>query len=200
MLLGFVRNILRVIFTAQNLNNEIQNTNIGDNMRIVFRSLLLIVIGILFVQCSGKNDQEYYESAMELIKENKFDEAINEFSLLIKDYPISHLVGDAYFEMGKIYHGKMIKSLSEIESLEQAVEYYGLVANKFPDSPNAPKSLFMVGFIQANELRQLDKAKQTYNKFIEKYPDNELAKSAQIELDNLGLSPEEILMKKLQAE
>lgn len=200
MLLGFVRNILRVIFTAQNLNNEIQNTNIGDNMRIVFRSLLLIVIGILFVQCSGKNDQEYYESAMELIKENKFDEAINEFNLLIKDYPISHLVGDAYFEMGKIYHGKMIKSLSEIESLEQAVEYYGLVANKFPDSPNAPKSLFMVGFIQANELRQLDKAKQTYNKFIEKYPDNELAKSAQIELDNLGLSPEEILMKKLQAE
>ena len=200
MLLGFVRNILRVIFTAQNLNNEMQKTNNGDNMRIVFRSLLLIVIGILFVQCSGKNDQEYYESAMELIKESKFDEAIIEFNELIENYPISHLVADSYFEMGKIYHGKMIKSLSEIESLEQAVEYYGLVANKYPDSPNAPKSLFMVGFIQANELKQLDKAKETYNKFIEKYPKDELVNSAQAELDNLGMSPEEILMQKLQAE
>lgn len=169
-------------------------------MRIVFSSLFFIVIGILFVQCSGKNDKDYYDSAMQLIKESKFDEAINEFNQLIENYPISHLVADSYFEMGKIYHGKMIKSLSEIESLEQAVEYYGLVANKFPDSQNAPKSLFMVGFIQANELRQFDKAKETYNKFIEKYPNDELAKSAQIELDNLGLSPEEILMKKLQAE
>lgn len=169
-------------------------------MRIAVRSLFLFIVVIIIVNCSGKDAQEYYDSGLTNIKDGKYEEALRDFESLIKEYPENSLAVNAYFEMGKIFHGKLIKSYSNIESSEQAVEYYRVVADKYSDSPLAPNALFMVGFIQANELNQLDNAKGTYTKFLGKYPDNELAKSAQAELDNLGIPAEEILMKKLKEE
>ena len=58
----------------------------------------------------------------------------------------------------------------------------------------------MAGFISANELNNFDEATSIYKQFLKEYPDNELAASAQAELDNMGLSPEEILQKKLANE
>lgn len=169
-------------------------------MRIAVRSLFLFLAVIILVNCSGKNAQEYYDSGMTNIKDAKYIEALTDFKNLIKEYPKDKLVANAYFEMGKIYHGKLIKDLSNVQSSENAVYNYQVVANKYPDSPVAPNALFMVAFIQANELSQFGKAKETYTKFLQKYPDSELAKSAQAELDNLGIPAEEILKKNLKEE
>ena len=174
--------------------------NVGDIMRIAVRSLFLLLIVIVLVNCSGKSAQQYYDSGMANIKDGKYNEALTDFRTLIKEYPDDNLVANAYFETAKIYHGKLIKDLPLKESSDKAVRSYQIVANKYPDSPLAPNALFMVGFIEANELRQFGKAKETYSKFLQKYPDNELAKSAQAELDNLGVSAEEILKKNLKEE
>jgi TolA-binding protein len=56
----------------------------------------------------------------------------------------------------------------------------------------------MVGFIFANELNETDKAKSIYEEFLKKYPESELASSVKLELESIGLSPEEILSKKQQ--
>ena len=56
----------------------------------------------------------------------------------------------------------------------------------------------MIGFIQANKLNQLDSARVSYTKFLELYPDTEMATSAESELENLGLTPDEILAKKIE--
>lgn len=169
-------------------------------MRIAVRSLVLLTAVILINNCTGKNAQEYFDSGLANIKNSKYEEALKDFEFIINEYPDNELALNAYFEMGKIFHGKLIKSYSSNESSEQAVEYYKIVAEKYSSSLLAPNALFMVGFIQANELSQLGKAKETYSKFLEKYPDSELANSAQAELDNLGVPAEEILMKKLQEE
>ena len=60
--------------------------------------------------------------------------------------------------------------------------------------------LFMAGFVQANDLHDYDAASETYNLFLKTYPDHELATSAKEELDNMGLTPEEILKKNLARE
>jgi len=57
--------------------------------------------------------------------------------------------------------------------------------------------LFMAGFVLANELNMYNEATETYNYFIEKFPEHELAASAKEELDNMGLTPEEILRKNI---
>ena len=56
----------------------------------------------------------------------------------------------------------------------------------------------MAGFILANDLEDLDEAKSTYELYLEKYPNGQLADDARVELENLGKSPEEILLEKIQ--
>ena len=73
---------------------------------------------------------------------------------------------------------------------------YKLYQEKYPNETKAPQTLFMVGFIQANELGQLDEAKATYTKFIELYTESDMVESAKSEIETIGLSPDEILKNK----
>ena len=166
-------------------------------MKKVLPSLFIFIVGLMIIQCSSKTDQEFYDSAKKLINDNKYDLALKEFEELLSTYPQSKIAAKANFEIGKIYHGKLINTVSEEESSKRALEFYKKVADNFSDSEEAPNSLFMVGFIQANELNQLEGAKSAYNSFLQKYPEHELVPSAKAELENLGVTPEEILRKNI---
>jgi len=50
----------------------------------------------------------------------------------------------------------------------------------------------MIGYRYANDLNDLEKAKEAYNEFLQKYPEHELAPSVQWELDHLGQDISEI--------
>jgi hypothetical protein len=54
----------------------------------------------------------------------------------------------------------------------------------------------MSGFILANDLKSYNEATASFSLFLQKFPNNELASSAREELENMGLTPEEILQKK----
>lgn len=161
--------------------------------------LFIILVSLLFA-CGSKSDQDYYNAAKAKIEEGSYPEAIEEFETLLEEYPASELEAEVLFEVGKLYHGKVVKNLTDEESLSRAIEYYQKVHTKYPEHNEAPNSFFMIGFIQANELQQLGAAEETYKAFLEKYPDHEMAVSAKAEIDNLGLEPEEILRKKMAAE
>ncbi|OGU55041.1 MAG: hypothetical protein A2V66_07875 [Ignavibacteria bacterium RBG_13_36_8] len=161
-------------------------------------SIFLIIITIT-TACSSKTDKEMYEAAEQYKQDENFTEAVAEFESLINDFPESQFIPRAYFEIGMIYQGQLVKNIGPTESFEMAIKNYRAIFERFPDNPDAPNSLFMVGFIQANELNQLDSAKSTYNLFIKKYPNHELKASAQAEIENLGLAPEEILKKKMSS-
>lgn len=52
----------------------------------------------------------------------------------------------------------------------------------------------MIGFVYENDLNDLENAKQTYEAFLQKYPnDPDFADDAQMALKNLGKSPEELI-------
>ncbi len=158
----------------------------------------LIGFSLFFLSCSGKTDKELYESAKKSIENEKYAEALTQFEELVKKYPNSEYYQDALLQTGELYQGHVNKNIPYKESLKRAVKSYRMFYSKYQDDPKAPQTLFMVGFIQANELGEIDSARVTYNKFIEQYPDNEMTPSAKIELENLGLSADEILAKKIQ--
>jgi hypothetical protein len=60
--------------------------------------------------------------------------------------------------------------------------------------------MFLIGYLYNNELHHLDSAAAAYRRFLEKYPNHEMALSAQFELDNLGKSPEELLPQQVATE
>ncbi len=74
----------------------------------------------------------------------------------------------------------------------KAIQLYYMVAEKLPPHAAQANALFMVGFIY-NELGDLTKAKATYEDFLRRYPNNQLAESARMEIKNLGKTPEQIL-------
>ena len=51
----------------------------------------------------------------------------------------------------------------------------------------------MVGFINNNELKNVDAARAAYEEFLKKYPSSPLVESARFELANLGKEPAELL-------
>ncbi len=87
------------------------------------------------------------------------------------------------------------------EQYEKALsEFKGLLEN-YPESEFASKAMFMVGFINANHLNNLEEAKKYYEMFIKKYPNHELVDSAKYELETLGKDIEDLpIFKKIEEE
>jgi TolA-binding protein len=165
-------------------------------MKIEF---ILAVIVLFIFGCSKQSDKSYFDSAQKNIKENKFAEAVKNFEELFHEYPESPYASKSIYEIARIYQGLQVKNMKSEESFSLAVKNYKLVFDKYPKSSEAPMALFMAGYIQANELKKYEEATATYNRFLKEFSNHDLAKSAQEELNNMGLSPEEILAKKVTA-
>ncbi len=161
-----------------------------------FILLFVFTVGVLFSGCSKKSDVEYMDTAANSVKQNNIPQAVEAYENLIREYPQSPKAPDAMFQLATLYQNKLVKNISEQESLNKAVEIFKNVFDKYPGSQIAPKSLFMAGFILANDIHDFNQATTIFNLFLQKYPNNELAASAKEELNNMGLSPEEILQKK----
>ena len=72
------------------------------------------------------------------------------------------------------------------EAYADAIENFKLILEKYPEGKTTAKATFMLGFVNANSLENLEEAKKYYTLFVEKYPDHELADDAQYELNTLG--------------
>lgn len=159
----------------------------------------VILTGILLTGCSKKSEQELFNAGQKNVQEEKYAEAVDAYETLVKDYPESQRAPKVLFEIGKLYQGKAVKNISGTESLKKAAEYYSRIFKEYPKSAEAPSALFMTGFIQANELHDFNAATASLKQFLASYPNHEMASSAQAELDNMGLTPDEILKKSLEA-
>jgi len=165
------------------------------------KSIIALLTLLLIIGCSTKkSDKELFDEAQKNLKEDKIPEAVMAFEELVNDHSDSELAPETLSQLGSLYQNKQIKSLSEKENLEKAITIFKKLHDEYPSSSYAPSGLFMAGFIYANELQNYEEAEALYKQFLSEYPDDDLAPSAQAELDNLGLSPEEILLKNMAKE
>lgn len=163
------------------------------------KNLILLSLSVfLFSFCSSVNDQELFDKAQKDLSENKFLEAVEGFEELADEAPRSGFAPQGLFECAKLYHMEKIEGISKEESLKKAVEYYKRIYEGYPEFKESPSSMMMSGFILANELNQEEPAKKIYEEFLMKYPESPLAGSVKLELESIGLTPDEILQKKLE--
>ncbi len=100
-------------------------------------------------------------------------------SLLVAIFACSSkLPEEKYYEKAKDAYTK--------NNFNQAVQNFKDIVTYYPEGKRAPEALFMLGFINANDLKKYDEAKKYYTEFIKKYPKHELADDAQYEIQNLG--------------
>ncbi len=154
---------------------------------------LIFLSVLIFVGCNSKSDKTYFELAQKSMDAKDYATALVNYQKIVDEFPKSEYYKTALLQTGELNHGYVDKKLSKEESLTKAIAIYKEFQEKYPKDEKAAQTLFMVGFIQANELGKIDEAKLTYEKFLELYPESEMVESAKAEIKTLGLSPNEIL-------
>lgn len=148
--------------------------------------ILALAATALLASCSGRNARALYDDARAAEDTGNIVLALEKYDELVRDHP-----GEALAETS-LYRAVMIRSNSPGDKAP-AVVSQALFLERHPESPEAPKVMFMMAFLYNNELMKTDSARKYYERFLSLYPGHELAPSARFELETLGQGPEEIL-------
>ena len=81
------------------------------------------------------------------------------------------------------------------EGPQKAIDIADVLIEKYPDFEMTPMALFIKGFVYENMIGDLQNAEMTYRHFIEKYPNSPIVEDVKATLENLGLTPEELIRK-----
>ncbi len=158
---------------------------------------VLALISIYFAACSPS--KEKHETKNNELEKNLFSEK----NISINKISAEELI-NAYIEFAEKFPGDSNSakylfnaadiSMNILES-DKAISIYNKIINDYPNFKKAPECLFLKGFVYENNLHDLEKAKTIYLEFLEKYPDNDFADDAKISIENLGKTPEQLILE-----
>jgi len=98
-----------------------------------------------------------------------YQEAINIYTDFLKEYPSSPKALEVYSTIARIYSEAKISTDKNLDYMN-AVRYYKELSEKFPDTKEAKYGMFMIAFIYDEMLKNKELAKDSYRKFLDKYP------------------------------
>ena len=81
------------------------------------------------------------------------------------------------------------------EGPQKAIDIADILIEKYPDFEMTQMAMFVKGFVYENMIGDLQNAEMTYRQFIEKYPNSPIVEDVKATLENLGLTPEELIRK-----
>ncbi len=81
------------------------------------------------------------------------------------------------------------------EGPDKAIKIADMLIEKYPDFEMTPMAMYLKGFVYENIVGDLQNAEMTYRQFIEKYPNSPIIEDVKATLENLGLTPEELIRK-----
>jgi tetratricopeptide (TPR) repeat protein len=150
-------------------------------MRYFIINLLISVF--IFSSCTRQSEDSMLNDAKAKLEETKkmeeaskpdeasklYQEAVNLYAEFLKEYPSSPKAVEVYSTIGRIYSEAKI-SADKNQDYMNAVRYYKELTEKFPDSKEAKYGMFMIAFIYDEMLKDKELAKESYRKFLEKYP------------------------------
>ncbi len=89
-----------------------------------------------------------------------------------------------YYQVAQIYLSK--------SDFKGSIRTYKKLIEVYPDDTTNYKPIFMIGFNYAEYLQNYEEAEIYFQIVLDKYPDCELATSAEFMIENMGKSPDEI--------
>lgn len=155
----------------------------------MMKQLLFLALSVGIIAC-----QSPQEKSMEKIQQLE-NQLVNDYQGVV-DADFGKQMIDAYlgytnqFETDSNtvdYLFKAAEVCQGIGDYEQSLELFSKIKTDFADNKKAPAALFLVGFITDTYLNSPEAAKKSYQEFIRKYPNHELAKDARILLEQMGL-------------
>ena len=121
-------------------------------------------------------EQQIYQTAYNLIKAKKYNEAVAALQKMLQKYPSGQFAANAHYWLGELY-GLMGNSG------QSAVEFSNIVKN-YPDSPKVSDAQLKLGLIYAAAFKWRD-AKSAFKKVINHYPGTASARLASEQLKQI---------------
>jgi outer membrane protein assembly factor BamD (BamD/ComL family) len=156
---------------------------------------ITLVILLILAGCSPSRDKSVKNiSAMEKrlfspqatsFDKAKWDSLISLYEGFCKRFPEDSLVPGYTFNAANI-------SMNSGNG-PKALTFFQQIIDNYPKYRKAPLCLFFKGYVYENLQHDLGKAKQIYQEFIGKYPDNEFVSAARASIQNLGKTPEQMV-------
>lgn len=97
--------------------------------------------------------------------------------------------------LAPVYLFKAAEIAAALRRPRQAVDLYEWISKRYAAHERAGTAHFMQAFLLDEDLQDLEAARQAYTDFLARFAQHELADDAQLLLDNLGKSDEEILQQ-----
>ena len=121
-------------------------------------------------------EREAYQSAFDLLKAGRYEDAASGFTDFLSKYPAGNYSDNAQYWLGEAYY--------VTRAFEPALEEFQKLVKTRPDSAKVSHALLKMGYIQ-DELGQTETAIQTLNKLIESFPGTTAARLAKERLQEL---------------
>lgn len=162
-------------------------------MKRIFNLLIVPVIIITSCSSPGNNlessiksmEDTLFADETKMIDRDKARELIKMYVQFADENPDDADTPNTLFKAGDLS--------MNLNMPRQAIQIFDRIMNNYPNFEKTPQCLFLKGYIFENDLKDLKMAKQIYEEFLVKYPDDEFADDAQISIQHLGKSPEELI-------
>ncbi len=161
------------------------------------KSNFFLFVGILFfffgcgpsreksVKAIMNLDKQLFSSEAVSFNRAKADSLLVLYDVFIKDHPKDSLRPGFLFKAANL--------AMNLNNGNKAIAYFDQYIKDYPDGQKVPIGMFFKAFIYENMLKNIDKAREAYLQFIERFPNNEFADDAQMALQNLGKSPDQMV-------
>lgn len=127
-------------------------------------------------QLNPAEEQQIYQTAYDLIKSKKYNEAVVMLQKMLKKYPSGQSAANAHYWLGELYGLLNKNELSAVE--------FSKVISSYPKSPKVSDANLKLGLIYAAQFKWVE-AKTTFKKVIKLYPGTASARVATEQLKQI---------------
>ncbi|MCD6039119.1 MAG: bamD 2 [Gammaproteobacteria bacterium] len=121
-------------------------------------------------------EQQIYQTAYDLIKVKKYNEAVSALQKMLQKYPAGQFAANAHYWLGELY-GLLNKN-------DQSANEFEAVVKNYPDSPKVADAQLKLGLIYAAQFKWSE-AKTAFKKVVAGYPGTASARLASEQLKQL---------------
>lgn len=162
------------------------------------RIIPFLIISLFFAGCSSNDPAKRIEKLEKEVfsAENAIDPVVA--SDLVSAY-CDYADANPKDAMTPEYLFKAVDVSMNLNEPQRTISIIDILIKEYPDYPRTQAALFLKGFVFETRYNNLDMARKFYEQYLAMYPDGEFAEDCRASINNLGLTPEE-LVKKFEAQ
>lgn len=164
-------------------------------MTCMKRILFVIFLATAMVSCNNQEKERanIIELEKNMVDENgvlnaaSADKLIEAYMNYAKKFPNDEMSPDFLFKAVDI--SVAYNALNP----QKTIDITNVLIDNYPDFEMTPMAMFIKGFVYENQMRDYEKALDTYHQFLDKYPNNPMAADVQSTIKNIGIPLDELI-------